>query len=89
MESISPVFRSGNIAVITGAASGIGLALSRKCASYGMKVIMADIDKSNLSAAKLAIHGQIESFHLDVSKIEDYEALKARIVTDFGGKFNL
>ncbi|MEC9035088.1 MAG: SDR family NAD(P)-dependent oxidoreductase, partial [Actinomycetota bacterium] len=39
----------GKIAVITGAASGIGLALTKTFLSEGMKVVMADIDENSLS----------------------------------------
>lgn len=39
MASVS-VFKANNIAVITGGASGIGLALATKCAGYGMSVII-------------------------------------------------
>ncbi|RKF61102.1 putative short chain dehydrogenase reductase [Erysiphe neolycopersici] len=56
MSSTHPVFKPGNIAVITGAASGIGLALSRKCMKdYRMTVIMVDINATNLEAAKLSM----------------------------------
>ncbi|WP_275271676.1 SDR family NAD(P)-dependent oxidoreductase [Limnobacter sp. P1] len=42
---------SGKTAVITGAASGIGLALARHAAAQGMKVVLADIDEPALLAA--------------------------------------
>lgn len=41
----------GRVAVITGAASGIGLALSRRCAREGMKLVLADIEPAPLAAA--------------------------------------
>merc|ERR1712225_170412 len=43
-KSRNPVFASGNTAVITGGASGIGLALATKCAGYGMNVETAEMD---------------------------------------------
>ena len=80
-----PVFKAGNTAVITGGASGIGLALATKCAGYGMSVLITDINASNLAAAKKSIKGKVDTFVMDVSKLEDYEKLKAKIESDFEG----
>ncbi len=38
----------GKIAVITGAASGIGRGLAERCAQEGMKVVLADVDQTAL-----------------------------------------
>jgi len=86
-----PVFRSGNIALITGGASGIGLALANKCASYGMKVIVADNNAINLKAAKETIKGpgEVTTVELDVGMVEQFEGLKERIEKEFGGKLDL
>ena len=46
-----PVFESGCTAVITGAASGIGLATSKKLVALGMNVCMTDITEVALEAA--------------------------------------
>ena len=46
---------SGKVAVVTGAASGIGLALARRFAEEGMKVVLADIEAEPLEAAQAAI----------------------------------
>ncbi|HEV8094569.1 MAG TPA: SDR family NAD(P)-dependent oxidoreductase [Burkholderiales bacterium] len=45
----------GKVAVVTGAASGIGLALARRFAEEGMKVVLADIEAEPLEAAQAAI----------------------------------
>lgn len=39
----------GNVAVITGAASGIGKAIAEKCLRHGMSVMLADIDQIKLA----------------------------------------
>src|SRR6185503_19037363 len=46
---------TGKVAVVTGAASGIGLALARRFAEEGMKVVLADIEVEPLEAAQAAI----------------------------------
>jgi NADP-dependent 3-hydroxy acid dehydrogenase YdfG len=48
----SAILKEGNTAVITGASSGIGRAAAMYCASQGMNVWMADIDKDELAAAR-------------------------------------
>lgn len=83
-----PVFKAGNIALITGGASGIGLALSTKSANYGMRVIIVDNNASNLTSAKASIKGDVTTVELDVSKSEDFENLKERVIKDFGGEFS-
>jgi NAD(P)-dependent dehydrogenase (short-subunit alcohol dehydrogenase family) len=45
----------GKVAVVTGAASGIGLALAMRFAQEGMKVVLADIEEAPLAAAQAAI----------------------------------
>ncbi len=48
MSETSPVISPGNIAVITGGASGIGLAVVEHLIERGMRVVLADIDEPKL-----------------------------------------
>jgi len=75
-------FQKGNTAVITGGASGIGLALAQKCLASGMKVLVADYNDELLSKMDSAII----SAKMDVGKLEDWAALKTKIDNEFDGE---
>lgn len=75
------------VAVITGAGSGIGLALAVQCAQKGMKVVLADIDRKFLRRAKKKME-RIGALYLtiltDVSKSADIKALAKETIDNFG-----
>ncbi|MGY4257729.1 NAD(P)-dependent dehydrogenase (short-subunit alcohol dehydrogenase family) [Bradyrhizobium sp. USDA 4516] len=74
------------VAVITGAARGIGRACAERLLIEGAKVVVADIDSARLSetAKSLGAGGKILSVVTDVSKKEEVEALIASAVSKFG-----
>lgn len=74
----------GKTAVVTGAASGIGLALARRFVAEGMNVVMADIEQPALDEAAATIDGPVLSLRTDVSKWEEVEALRDRTFDRFG-----
>jgi NAD(P)-dependent dehydrogenase (short-subunit alcohol dehydrogenase family) len=85
------LFLSGNTAVITGAASGIGFAISSNLAKRGLRVLMADQDADRLktsaaAVAQLAPRGDADVLSLicDVSKEGDVNALRDAAVVSFG-----
>jgi NAD(P)-dependent dehydrogenase (short-subunit alcohol dehydrogenase family) len=74
-------------AVITGAASGIGLALSERCLAEGMSVVMADIESDVLhdQASRLkADGGSVTAVVCDVSDAAQVEALRDAALTAHG-----
>ncbi len=78
---------AGKVAVVTGAASGIGLALSRRFAAEGMKVVMADVEAPVLAAAVAGLRASgAEAIGVltDVSKAEAVDALAQTALATFG-----
>ena len=76
------------VAVITGAASGIGRGLAERCLAEGMKVVLADIDEATLAQTKADLEasgGDVLAVVTDVSKLGDIEALAKRTLEIFGG----
>ena len=75
-------------AVITGAASGIGLELARRAAAEGMNLVLADIEaaKLDVAAAGLGIDAnRILARRTDVSREDEIVALADAAFARFGG----
>ena len=75
------------MAVVTGAASGIGLALAERFAAEGMKVVMADIETAALDTAAAAVQAKastVLAVRVDVSRAEDIERLARETYAAFG-----
>jgi NAD(P)-dependent dehydrogenase (short-subunit alcohol dehydrogenase family)/predicted GNAT family N-acyltransferase len=78
---------AGQVAVITGAASGFGFEFARRAASLGMNVVMADIESTALDAAASSIRASgasVVACRTDVSKPEEIEALAGVAYDEFG-----
>ncbi|KAJ3038564.1 hypothetical protein HDV00_000494 [Rhizophlyctis rosea] len=84
---MATVFRKGATAVITGGASGIGLALAKKCAGYGMRVLVADNDAKLLASIPKDVAAL--TLKMDVTKPNDWANLKKKVEDEFGGKVSL
>ncbi|MBA8900024.1 SDR family NAD(P)-dependent oxidoreductase [Phyllobacterium sp. P30BS-XVII] len=84
-----PVLMPSNIAVVTGGASGIGLAAAIRFAALGLKVCIADLPGEKLDAAlaKVREHGNpADSIAVgaDITKVEDLQRLKRHVETELG-----
>lgn len=91
MASTHPVFKSGNTAVITGGASGIGLAAAKAFSAMGLNVVLADLGGDKLLAAEkdvasLSPRGAeaVAAVPTDVSNLADLEILADDVAARFG-----
>ena len=75
------------VAVVTGAASGIGRALAGKSAQEGMKVVLADVEESALKQAEEELKtsgANVLAVRTDVSQAGDVEALAQKAFDTYG-----
>jgi len=86
-----PALTSNRTAVITGGASGIGLATAERLAARGMNVCIADRDGDALAPAASALEKHaargadaILTVTTDVSRLESVEALRDAVLDRFG-----
>jgi NAD(P)-dependent dehydrogenase (short-subunit alcohol dehydrogenase family) len=87
-QSLPAAFSPGNVAVVTGAASGIGLAAARRFATLGMKLVMVDLggtalDQAAEEIASLAASDVIAAA-TDVADPEQLARLQVEVVSNFG-----
>jgi NAD(P)-dependent dehydrogenase (short-subunit alcohol dehydrogenase family) len=86
-----PAMSPNHVAVITGGASGIGLAAAMRFVKAGMKVCIADIDADHLKEAEAKLvtaagsGANVMAVNVDVSRIEQVQELEAAVRRRFGG----
>jgi len=89
IQTALPALVPGNTAVITGAASGIGLAAAKRLALMGMKIVLADIGGARLDDASRAVSAiagddAVLAVASDVSKADEVDRLADRAFGAFG-----
>lgn len=91
MTHAQSVFKKANVAVITGGASGIGLAAARHFAKLGMSIVLADLGGDRLADARAQVIALTEgadehvmAIETDVSQKDSLEALERAVIQRFG-----
>jgi 3alpha(or 20beta)-hydroxysteroid dehydrogenase len=80
----APSALAGQIAIVTGGASGLGRAIAERFATEGAQVLIADIDASNGIELAKRIGPRAMFAHLDVTQSDDWQAALHRVAESFG-----
>lgn len=88
-DELHPVIHAGRVALITGAASGIGAAAAMEFAKLGLKVAIADITEDKLQEVGKALAGVVGDANVlvvptDVSKLDQVVRLRDRVYEAWG-----
>ena len=75
----------GKVAIVTGAARGIGRAIAERYAHEGAKVVIADVNEKGAQDVATAIGRNAVGVAFDVTHQDSIDALVARTVAEFGG----
>ncbi|HET6209663.1 MAG TPA: 3-oxoacyl-ACP reductase FabG [Jatrophihabitans sp.] len=73
------------VALVTGAAQGIGAAIAARLAAGGAKVAVLDLDEGAAAATAAGLPGEAIGIGADVSRADQVETAVARVVAEFGG----
>ena len=81
------VFAAGNTALITGGASGVGLAVAKLCRKHGMKLALIDNNSEHLDLAKQTLGSEptTETYTMDVSDLSQWAPVRDKVKATFGG----
>jgi NAD(P)-dependent dehydrogenase (short-subunit alcohol dehydrogenase family) len=89
MTTVRDIIKPSNVAVITGGASGIGLAAARRFAGAGMCIAIADRNADRLGEARgeleaIAGEANVMAVETDVAHRHELEALERAVLQRFG-----
>ena len=76
---------AGRVAIVTGAASGMGRATARLFASEGAQVAVTDLDAATCAAVASECGSSAKAYALDVADKDAITRVVAQIAEDFGG----
>jgi NAD(P)-dependent dehydrogenase (short-subunit alcohol dehydrogenase family) len=75
---------SGKTALITGATTGIGFATAKLFKEHGAKLIITGLNNQRLANAAAALGGDVDTFVVDVRRVDDLQSLAKTVSTRHG-----
>ena len=75
---------NGQYAIITGAASGLGLCIAKKLSLHGVKLALMDMNREGLEKTKSQIKNDCDLYPVDIRKEEDVRQTVLAIGEKFG-----
>jgi 3-oxoacyl-[acyl-carrier protein] reductase len=84
VSAFAPDALAGKVALITGAAQGIGLAIARTLAGCGASVVLADVDADKAQEAAKSVTGRALGLAMNVARGDEVAAGIARVMTEYG-----
>ena len=84
MSAFAPDALAGKVALVTGAAQGIGLAIARTLAGCGASVVLADVDADKAQEAAKSVTGRAFGLAMNVARGDEVAAGIARVMTECG-----
>lgn len=72
------------VAIITGGASGLGLAVAKKLAQYNAKLALFDTNKDSLAKARSEMTGEVATYVVNVASEEEVKAAVNKVAAQFG-----
>lgn len=84
MSAFAPDALAGKVALVTGAAQGIGLAIARTLAGCGASVVLADVDADKAQEAAKSVTGRALGLAMNVARGDEVAAGIARVMTECG-----
>ena len=84
MSAFAPDALAGKVALITGAAQGIGLAIARTLAGCGASVVLADVDADRAQEAAKSVTVRALGLAMNVTRGDEVAAGIARVMTECG-----
>ncbi|AWH51774.1 oxidoreductase [Stenotrophomonas sp. ESTM1D_MKCIP4_1] len=83
-QRMNKVVAKNNVAVITGAAKGIGAALARELHARGMKLALLDSDAEGVSALAAELGENVVPYQGDVTSEREFTAFRDAVIERFG-----
>ena len=84
MSAFAPDALAGKVALVTGAAQGIGLAIARTLAGCGASVVLANVDADKAQEAAKSMTGRALGLAMNVARGDEVAAGIARVMTECG-----